>query len=272
VKHLLSHMSSLEAEEAAQRGAVVLLPIGTVEGNGPQMPMGYDYLFAEAVAREVAERTGELYLPPITYGVSEILSGFPGTVFVTPEILQAQVESILRSLIKHRFEHILIVNNHIPNLYPVEAACRLIRKETGVLVASTYPGLLAKTLTEDIYGGEPETVGHGAEPGTSLMLHLHPDVVRMDLARTGTIKPFEGFDVISPFAVRHGTSEVNLYLDLDELTDYGGWADPTRASAEKGAEVMRRIVEFLASFVERFRELDTRARGGRGRASAGVSA
>jgi creatinine amidohydrolase/Fe(II)-dependent formamide hydrolase-like protein len=36
-------------------------------------------------------------------------------------------------------------------------------------------------------------------------------------------------------------------------------ANPDSATAEKGAQIMDRIVEFTASFVERFREVDTKA-------------
>lgn len=136
MKTFLPLMSSHEAREAATRGAVVLLPIGTVEGNGPQMPMGYDYLVSEAVARQVAERTEGIWLPPIAFGVSEILAGFPGTIAIPAELLSQQVEHVLRSLIRHGFDHIVLINNHIPNQQPAEDAARRIRKETGVLVAA----------------------------------------------------------------------------------------------------------------------------------------
>ena len=263
-KTFLPHMSSLEAREAIARGAIALLPIGTVEGNGPQMPMGYDYLVSEAVAKRVAERTGDIWMPPITYGVSGVLDAFPGTVAIPASVLEAQIEHILRSLIKHGFERIVLINNHIPNQAPAEAAIRRVRADTGVLAAAIYPGALATALTADLFEGETGTIGHGAEPGTSLMLHLTPDAMRMDLARKGTIKRWQGFEVVTPFASKHEGATVNLYLELDELTDYGGWADPSTANAERGAEIMRRIVDYVVSFLERFRTIDTRARGGIG--------
>src|ERR1700730_7146815 len=103
MKSFFPLLTITEAAEAAKRGAVVLLPIGTIEANAPQMPIGYDYLVAESLARQVAERTGELWLPPITYGVSERLSAFPGTLFVDANTLAQQVESILRGLVTHGF-------------------------------------------------------------------------------------------------------------------------------------------------------------------------
>jgi len=39
-------------------------------------------------------------------------------------------------------------------------------------------------------------------------------------------------------------------------------ANPDGASAEKGAAVMERIVDFVASFVDRFRDVDVRSTSG----------
>ncbi|MGI8516718.1 MAG: creatininase family protein [Acidimicrobiia bacterium] len=258
MKTYLPEMTYIEVSEAIERRVVALLPVGTIEGNAPHMPMGYDFLFAEAVAKRVAEKTGDIWLPGIAYGVSELLAGFPGTVFVPSEALQTQVESILRSLIRHGFEHILLVSNHIPNQYPIEYACRKIRSETGIVVASTYPGLLAKALGKGIFDNAA-AMGHGAEPGTSVMMHLTPGAMRMDLVQESEkVESFAGFDFVSPFAVGHQGSEVNIYLDLHELTGNGAMADPIDASEAKGAEIMSRIVDFVASFVEKFRDVDTK--------------
>jgi creatinine amidohydrolase len=251
-KSFLPLMTQVEAGEAAQRGAVVLFPIGTVEANGPSTPLGYDYLVAEALARRVAERMGNVWVPPISYGVSDVLAGFPGTIFVSAELLSQQIESVLRSLIAHEFTRIVLLNNHIPNQQPAQDACRRVRKDTGVLVPSIYPGQLARDLTHDLYDGLEHTIGHGSEPGGSLMMHVHPGSVRIDLAQTANMSRYGEFEILSPFAVRHGQSQVNLYLDLHEVSPQGAWADPTRADPDRGAEIMRRMEDFVVSFIERF--------------------
>ncbi len=257
MKTFLPLMTSVESAEAVGRGAAVLLPIGTCEVNGPQLPVGYDYLVSSALAEEVAGRTSGVWLPPITYGVSEAMASFPGTVSVPHPVLAAQVEGILRSLVRHGFTHVVVVNNHIPNQYPVEYVCRALRRETGVLVASLFPSQIARDVSSDLYDEEPDALGHGAEPGTSLMLHLHPSAVRMDLVRPSRRRRFQGLEVVSPFAARFGGSEVNLYLDLDDITDTGGWADPSHASAERGAIIFERMVRYTEAFVLRFQEIQT---------------
>ena len=53
--------TSPELEEAIQKDAVVLVPIGQVEEHGPHLPVGTDTYIAQDVARQVAEKLqGEL--------------------------------------------------------------------------------------------------------------------------------------------------------------------------------------------------------------------
>ena len=258
MKTAFALMTSSEVAEAAGRGATVLLPMGTCEVNGPQLPVGYDYLLSAALAEQVALRTNSVWLPPIAYGVSEALGSFPGTVFVPHEVLAAQLDGVLRSLIRHGFDHIVLINNHSPNQYPAEYVCRAIRRDTGLLIASVFPGQLAMSLSKDLYADEPGAFGHGGEPSTSLMLHLQPDSVRLDLMAPAEIKAFQGLEVTSPSTARFGDSEVNLFLDLSELSEIGGWGDAGHASAKRGAAIFDRMVEYCSGFVRRFHEINTR--------------
>ncbi|WP_033295491.1 creatininase family protein [Amycolatopsis jejuensis] len=249
----------VEAAEAAAAGRVALLPIGTVDANGPQIPMGFDYLVSAALAEQAADRTGDVWLPPLAYGVSEALSGFPGTIAMPPDKLGEQVEAVVRSLVKGGFGHVLLITNHGPNQFPVEYACRRIRRDTGVLVASVNPARLATDLAGDLFAGPAPSIGHGAEPGTSLLMHLHPSAVRTDLASRREKSAFQGLEVLTPTDVRFGDSQVNVFLELEEVSPTAGWSDPSRASAEKGAVLFGRMTDYLVDFLGTYRKLDTRA-------------
>ena len=106
MKSFLPLMTWVEAQEAARSGAVALVPIGSTDANGPQNATGMDFLISSALAERAAARTGSIYLPPLTYGVSDGLKGFPGTIGFTPQMLGEQVESVVKSLIRGGFEHI----------------------------------------------------------------------------------------------------------------------------------------------------------------------
>lgn len=55
---MFASMSSPQLREAAQSGAIVILPVGTVEEHGSHLPVGTDAVIAEEVARRVADETG----------------------------------------------------------------------------------------------------------------------------------------------------------------------------------------------------------------------
>lgn len=258
MKTFLPLMTSVEAKEAAERGVVAILPIGTVEGNGPHQLLGADYLMAEALAERVSGRTGDVWLPSVAYGVSEMGMGTPGTVAISHEVFASVLEGVMQSLIDQGFDHILLLNSHIPNQYPAEFACRKIRRRTGVLVASISPGPLASDLSGDVIS-EGTYVGHGGEPGVSIMMHLFPGAVRTDLISLAglndvpsTLKPVHPTDTV------FGESKVNLYIDIHEITAAGSTGAPSNADPAKGELVLDRMVDYVARFLDVFRHVDTR--------------
>jgi len=251
-------LSTAEAREAAARGAVVLLPIGTVEGNGPHLPLGYDYLVPEALAKAAAARNGDLYLPPITYGISSPILAFAGTIAVKEPFLEKHVESILAALIRSGFERIVLLTNHIPNFHPVSRACIVTRQKTGVAVPSINPSALAGDLRGDLFPEGAGAFGHGGEPGTSLLRHLHPDAVRMDLIDPRPKGKFQGLQTLSPSEVSFGNSRVSVIMEIEEVSANSGWGDATKASAERGRVLFERMVDYVADFTRHFRTLDPR--------------
>jgi creatinine amidohydrolase len=257
VKTLLSLMNPTEVAEAAKRDAVVLIPIGTTEVNGPHLPLGLDYLIAAALAERAAHVIEGVWLPPITVGVSQALDSFAGTLVVSPATLGDQVRSRLTSLVDHGFRQIVVLNNHIPNQYPVEYAIRDIRRSTGVVVPLIFPAQLALALSKDIFEGSEGELGHGGEPSTSLMLALHPDAVRLDLVRPAEIAHYKGFEVVSPLEVAFEGTRVNVFLDVADLSDTGGWGDPRNASAERGHEILNRMVRYVCDFARAWAAANT---------------
>jgi creatinine amidohydrolase len=258
VKTFLPFMTSVEAQEAVERGAIAIVPIGTVEGNGPHQLLGADYLIAEVLAERVSEQTNDVWLPSIAYGVSEMGVGTPGTISLPHPVFAAVVENVMLSLITQGFDHILLLTGHVPNLYPVEFACREVRRRTGVLVASISPGPLATDLSRDVIADETYT-GHGGEPGVSIMMHAFPGNVRTDLMNRAGLNKVEGIlKPMHPTDTTFGKSKVNFYIDLHEITAAGSTAAPTKASAERGEVVLGRMVEYVVEFLGTFRGIDTR--------------
>ncbi len=259
-KHLLSRLTWGETREAAAQKRVVILPVGTLENQSLHNLLGYDSIVAERLGEAAAIRTGSLLAPTIPYGCSQMFRDYPGTVVWRFETLKAVLEDTLASLRRHGFSHILLLNNHFPNEPALEVVARELRATDGALIASIIPHKLARDLSKDLYVGHADAVVHGSDPGTSLMLHLAGEDMRMDLARKVRARTLNGFEIESPNAVKFQQSTVNIYMDMQDVQPIGGTGDALFASKDKGETIFNRMVEFVSAFVEAFKKLDTAGR------------
>ncbi len=259
-KHLLSRLTWVEARQAAADRRVVILPVGTLENQSVHNLLGYDSIVAERLGEAAALRTGSLVAPTIPYGCSQMFRDYPGTVVWRFNTLVAVLEDTIGSLRRHGFSHILLLNNHFPNEPAVEVVARQLRAVEGALIASIIPHKLARDLSKDLYVGHADAVVHGSDPGTSLMLYLVGDDMRMDTARKVQVRTLQGLEPESPNAVKFQQSTVNIYMDMQDVQPIGGTGDALFASKDKGETIFNRMVDYVSAFIERFRQIDVSAR------------
>lgn len=258
-KWRLNEMCWKEVKEAVEQRKVVLIPMGTTECQNYHNLLGYDYFIADTLANRVAERTDSVVVPTLPFGYSETFWKYPGTIALRPETLSMIVEDVLRSLIHTGFDHFLFIDNHQPNNAHTEAAARKIKREFGLNFASIWPTALARHFSKDQFDKPEEVLIHGAEPGTSMMLYLMGDKVRMDLARnTGLPGTWEGFQLLSGTKINFQGQGIDVYLNQEEVSPGGGFGDPCQGSAEKGKVIFERMVDYVSAFVVEFRKTNTR--------------
>ena len=260
-KVTLSHMTWPEVREAAKANPTILIPVGSTETQNLHNPTGYDYLVAQRLAEEAAERCHALVTPVMPFGYSDIFIGFPGTITFRPETLQAVFEDIARSLIRTGFDHLLFINNHEPNHALLGDALSRIREEFGIVCASVWPTTLARNFAQDIFEKPAEVLVHGNEPSTSLLSYLYPEMMRMDLAQDAEPPAeFNGFPLASPTTLAHEGQRVPIFLRVADAAPQGGWGHP-RGDAEKGRLMFDRMVDFIATFVGKYNQISTRVSG-----------
>jgi creatinine amidohydrolase len=144
---------------------------------------------------------------------------------------------------------VFMLNGHGGNDTPIRAALRELKSavpQTQFVFAS-YWNLSQKTLHE-VRESEPGGMGHACEMETSIMLHLHPDRVKLDRAvRDGPAHtdPYRKSDM------QYGRP-VYFVNEFHEVTKSGVIGHPDLASAEKGKRFLDGIVADVSAFVEHF--------------------
>jgi len=168
----------------------VFLPVGALEQHGPHLPLGTDALLASAIATGVATEVGGLVAPALSYGYkSQPKCGggqhFTGTTSLDAATLIGQTRDMVREFARHGAQQLVIVNGHYENQwFLIEGIDLGLRDCPGaglkVMRLDYWDFCTETTLAKAFPSGFPGfALEHAAVIETSMMLHLHPDLVQM---------------------------------------------------------------------------------------------
>jgi creatinine amidohydrolase len=266
----LAHNSPPIPAEGEQ-GKVVLIPIGHTEQHAYHLPLSTDTLIIDAIARGVAAAAPDqaTHLPVTPYGVSMHRKAFPGTFNIGGRAFEDFWLGVIDTLVERGFDRFYLLSGHGGNCsflanivkYAGERHPRIFCA-TAWLYLSGPSGIAAlEQHRQSPTGG----MGHACELETSLILHMHPNLVHMDLAIDET-------DFISTPAyymdwVEGGALVANPPWEDD--TTSGAYGSGSLASAENGKAWLQAAiaekVEHVAEIHEQHRRREARRKGGYGR-------
>jgi creatinine amidohydrolase len=233
-----------EAEAAAGRGAVLILPAGAIEPHGPHLPLDTDVLIAEAMAERAALRLREAgtetyVLPPIAYAVTDFARGFGGAVSVDEAAAASILGGACLSLIAQGFRRLAVASAHLEpaHLRSVRAACAQVRGAAGVEVI--FPDVTSRRwgrmLTEEFRSG----ACHAGRFETSIVLARRPGDVRESIR--GGLPP-------NPISlskkIREGAADFRAAGG-----DRAYFGDPAAATAAEGERTIDTLAEILVTAI-----------------------
>ncbi len=248
---LLKNLTWPEVESLNFEKLIVIFPTGSFEQHGHHLPFTTDTdivtAIAEGVEREMSDRV--LLVPTLWPGLSTHHMHFPGTIDV-PQMLYIQLITELgKSMTNMGAKKVFILNGHGGNDTPLRAALRELKSAVpqAQFVFASYWTLAAKTLGE-VRESEMGGMGHACEMETSVMLHLHPERVKIERAlRDGPPHTDKYRKADMQFA-----RPVFFVNEFHEVTKSGVMGHPDIASAEKGKRFVDGIVADVSAFVEQF--------------------
>ena len=228
-------------EYLAQRDDVVV-PVGSIEQQGPSGPLGSDVIVAEELAQDLGEERRAMVAPPIPFGVSTLHAAFPGTVALQPSTLLSVVGDVLASLHEQGFRRFLIVNGHPGSAGALHAACAQAHaqlSDSRCLLVSWWELPAVESLVLELFGARQ---GHHATPAElSVVRRFYPRAV-LDLP------PMERFEAVQQM-VAWGAQDFRR-----RYPDGRVGSDPSLASASAGdrifAAASRGLVEAHLRLVE----------------------
>ena len=227
-------------------GSVLIQPVGAVEQHGPHLPMSTDLLIAGGLAEQVvAARGDELdlwLLPPLAYTKSNEHAWAPGTIWLSAQTLLAVLDDLGRCLATLPTKRVVFLNGHGGNTQLLAVANRELRVAHGLMTFLLHPSLPTDSSPPTRGRAHDDELGMGVHAGrdeTSIMLHLHPDLVDMSLARRSVPEA-----MAARRRVRFGGDVPFGWISAD-LDPRGVIGDPTLASAQLGATLVEGMVASL---------------------------
>lgn len=253
----LADMSWRDVEDYLERSRGLIVPVGTCEQHGAHLPLSTDTLIAEAFAEALSDATAVAVAPTLAYGVNLPCDDFvPGTAGFSFDALRDSIASLLGDWERQGFRQFFILTTHGCAMDGYSFAHHEALKQGALPFLEDSPG----TGPCGAPGEDPTTVSilfpywtgigdlltgqdgveHAGEAETSLMLHLHPRLVRMDVAADG---PPEGEE-----------TRFDAYPEgVAKAPPSPGWSGaegaPTAATAEKGRLIFERCLNPLLRHV-----------------------
>jgi creatinine amidohydrolase len=234
----------LRAKAAAD--AIVVLPVASMEQHGPHLPVGVDTILCEGVCRAAAEAAAAdvpvVVAPTLWCGMAEHHMAFGGTFTFDTPTYRAVLVAFLKSLERHGFARVFIVNGHGGNIAALNAFLPDFARETSLKVrAATYFELAKSDLAPVL---EDQTqVHHACEVETSLMMVLAPDTVKLDRIP----EAFGGVAGSNAAGGGNWYATPARFRSFKDFTPSGVNGDARRASPEKGSKLLAICADGLAA-------------------------
>ena len=237
--NLLAEMSWEEVKEYLARDDRVILPLGSTEEHGRHLGLGTDSMEAEAIARGAGEATGVVVAPTLNYGMALMQMAFPGTISLRPPTLIAVLEDVFRSLYRHGFRRVLVINGHGGNAAALSSAAQMVTQDLIGWRVKSFEWWTDAESYRVVIETLGEQVGSHASPGeTALMLAVCPRAVKLErlTGRDAPVKPSREMTTAQNFAPKYPDGVMGR--------------DPRGATREAGAALLKKSVEICTREVE----------------------
>jgi creatinine amidohydrolase len=229
---------------------VAILPVGAVEQHGPHLPVRVDAAInAGIIARAIELMPADcpaLVLPMMPVGKSDEHLAFLGTLTLSYETLGRVWFELGESVHRAGIRKILFFNSHGGQPQLLEIVCRDLRVKLGMFaVSAMWPRLIDM---DELFDPDENRHGiHGGQSETSVLLHLHPELV--DMHRAENFVP-RSVEIERESEILGAESTVSFGWQTQDLHPKGACGDATKATAELGAITVERAAQRLLVLID----------------------
>ena len=255
----LNRMTSPEIQACVDQIDAVLIPVGATEQHGPHLELSFD----ATAATELCVRTARavqnkgkrvLVAPTLHYGVSWYHMNYPGTISLSHTTFMLVIQDIARSLAKHGFKNLILVNGHGGNTSALMTCMDQLYQQDQIRVLLAQWFTLAAPEFRRLNITSPML--HAGEAETSVGLALGMDV-RMDKLPVEHLNRLEKLRGSGNAVSGHicydpsmpGSGILTPMDFMNDISDSGAIGNATLATKEKGQQILAYTESVLTELV-----------------------
>lgn len=249
------HWTDLTTRDAATlpEGTVAVLPVAAVEQHGPHLPLGTDAFINRGMIARFLELLPDdmpaVILPEQTVGASAEHLDFAGSLALSPGRLIETWTDIIACAARAGVKRFLIFNSHGGQSGFLAHVALDLRVRLGLFVA--YAAWFDAGYPAGMFSDEEIAYGmHGGAIETSLMLHLHPALVRLDEVADFRPSTHDIEAVARQFSANPGNGRLGGFgWKAQDLQRSGVTGNAAAATAENGRLLLDHVASRLVELV-----------------------
>ena len=188
VAHQWQNLTTEDFRTIDPESTVAVLPMAAIEQHGPHLPLSTDAVICQGILDQAVSGTTSLrgpvvILPMQAIGDSLEHTDFQGTLSHSADTLTEIIFQLGASVHRAGIRKLLIFNSHGGQSQVIDIASLRLRQALRMFVAKSHSFRLG--VPDGVF--EVDELAHGLHGGaveTSMMLHLAPDLVRLDAVET----------------------------------------------------------------------------------------
>jgi len=236
---------------------VAVLPIAAIEQHGPHLPVAVYTAINDGIVRRMLghlpPEASVLVLPTQAIGCSVEHVRFPGTLTASPETLIALWTEIGQSVARAGVRRLLLLNSHGGQPQIADIVCRRLRATARLFAATCLWGRLGLPPDVTLTDEERRHGIHGGLIETSVMLHLRPDLVHMQHARSFRSR---WLDRAPDCTLLTPEGATGFGWETQDLSPEGALGDAAGATAAMGERFVDTAAAHVAQLIQEIARLD----------------